>query len=954
MPSSISSLIELSQNPRFLEIYSYSNEDQDYINDMKTLRDAWLAQLPGSQPADLSKVTQGLLKVRSVPQYDNIETVIAQCSLLESLSDKPDFGKCALTLLQTIILSSQGSSREVYLSKYKPAALKILELIESKSNQTDLPTRQLVKVFMTCLNNECNDFELADRIRMLQPNVDLVNLPDVKTSKTPLQSVITKNWERDLNPEAFHYLLNRGADINKAEPGTTPCIIQAVTQCGFMLEKLVGNRTDIDISTTNDQGVTPYGLMLRKGFSPKLCSQFKHPDEGLPEVILNYLDPQKLQELDWYSDTQDHEKHLSDFIEAWKTAQTPENRVALTQATLAFLSCFKKEYPVSSREKIIELLACMKGVPAYEFIVLNTPSKFGTFFTESTKLLLNRVLDDLNPDNISNEMMLDIVRELLLDPSCTELVNRLIAKKPNLLQSTKGELARCLETNNNAAIHYLLSHGYDIKNDPGIVATAASYQNAKIIPALLQSGADINACDNKGNTALHYVCMNNNVDIFNLLMADHNIKADIPNSQGLIPYQAAQKKKNIFLARQLLGTFGLEQFKTLYDGPYRFYFQNILPTTFEGFKDLASEEIMNFNNSRREGHCFDKGFMQTLSKVHLDFLRKHLAGEVSLEEFPYKEGRINFLPILMEIYHMMQGRDDMKSFPAEEIWRYAIDYHREIGGPCAFEDEIGYLNSYLHGLKYALEHSSQPKTKDWYLGLHAATTGKTFKPDNGIFDIKLTNYRSILSGSRQMQSGFNIAELDRDPIGCEDLQTRPSEQSSWMFDPNTFKIEHHFPMGNMDATLDRIMLQYQQLEAKASIPAERLMAALWTARELEIHHICSDGNGRASVLSLVSMVDGDPELPPFLFPDPNVLDGNGPESLAYRYLEGCINFRNGGQSNNYVKKCGEVKCLDSLDLTGHDDLIALRESLKPLVQGTRWQELTDAILRSSKGSSSSS
>lgn len=943
MSSSISSLIELSQNPQFFQIYSYRYQNLDYINDIKTLRDAWLAQLPGSQPFDLSKATQRLLKILSVPKYDNIETVVAQCSLLESLSDKPDFGKCALILLQSIILSGQGRGREAYLEEYRPAALKILELIESKSHQTDLPTRQLYKAFMVCLDNECNDFELADRIRMLRPNVDLVNLPDAKTTMTPLQSVITKNSDRDLNPKAFHYLLDLGADINKAEPGTTPCIIRAVTHCGFMLEELIGGRADIDITTTDDKGATAYNLMLRRGFSPKLYSQFKHPDEGLPELILSYIDPQKLQELVWFSHPKDHEKHLPQFIEAWKTAQTPQNRVALTQATLTLLF-FMEDYPVSIRDEIIELLSCMKGIPAYELLVLNTSHKFKELFSESANLLLNRVMDDLNPDNIPNTLMLDIAIDLLSDPSSNELVDRLLAKKPGILESAKGELARCLEKNNSSAVHYLLTHGYDIKNDPGIIATAASYRNVEIIHALLRHGADINECDSKGNTALHYVCMNKDLDVYDLLMANQNIRADIPNSEGLIPYQVAQRNQYTFLTRQLMGKFGLDQFKSLYEDPYRFYFQNILPTTFESFKALATEELIRINSRGQKGYCFDSGFMQTLSKVHLDFLRKHLAGEVSLEEFPYKEGRINFLPILMEIFRIIQERDDMKSFPAEEIWRYAIDFHREDEGPCAFEDEIGYLNSYLHGLKYALENSTQPKTKDWYLGLHAATTGKTFRPKNGRFDIKATQYNSIPNGSRQMQAGFNIALMDRDPIGCEDLETRPSEQSSWSFNPNTFKIEQNFPNGNMDATLDRIMDQYRYLLTKAATPAERLMAGIWMARELEIHHICADGNGRASVLSLISIVTGDPELPPFLFPDPNVLDGNGPESLAYRYLEGCINFRNGGLSKNYVKKCGEVKYLDALDLTGHEDLIALRESLKPLVQGKRWQEMLDTIL----------
>jgi len=108
-----------------------------------------------------------------------------------------------------------------------------------------------------------------------------------------------------------------------------------------------------------------------------------------------------------------------------------------------------------------------------------------------------------------------------------------------------------------------------------------------------------------------------------------------------------------------------------------------------------------------------------------------------------------------------------------------------------------------------------------------------------------------------------------------------------------------------------------------------------TARELEIEHVFADCNGRASHLAIFSMVAGDNELPMFLFPDPNVLDANGPESLAYRYLEACVNFQKGCQGHNF-RRVKELKNLDALDLTGYPDLIALRDELKPLVQGKTW------------------
>ncbi|EAX96042.1 ankyrin repeat protein, putative [Trichomonas vaginalis G3] len=67
---------------------------------------------------------------------------------------------------------------------------------------------------------------------------------------------------------------------------------------------------------------------------------------------------------------------------------------------------------------------------------------------------------------------------------------------------------------------------------------ACKYNNIKIVEYLLTlKGIDVNAKSRKGNTALHYACINESIGIILLLLSYKGIDKNAKNSKGLTPFQ---------------------------------------------------------------------------------------------------------------------------------------------------------------------------------------------------------------------------------------------------------------------------------------------------------------------------------------------------------------------------------------------------------------------------------
>lgn len=294
----------------------------------------------------------------------------------------------------------------------------------------------------------------------------------------------------------------------------------------------------------------------------------------------------------------------------------------------------------------------------------------------------------------------------------------------------------------------------------------------------------------------------------------------------------------------------------------------------------------------------------------------------------------------VKVWESMQLNKKMRDFPFEEIWRFAIDgKFEDTCGPYYFEDEPGYIASYLSGLDFAMNQNTL--SASGYIDLHDCIIAGTKKKENG----KLVPFPM---GLRTIPVGYPVSKLDQDALGIQDLQNRSLGNNNsldikglpppvqFVFQDNTVAAIG----SNPNDFLESIFNVYHEKMKKVTTSEERLLASIWIVRELEINHVFEDANGRSSIVELLGFLARDPELPMALFYDPNILDVNGPEKLCYRVLEAMMNFKQNGHYR--VKDLSK----DILNLSDFDfgsgsveDLVALRDSLIPLVAGKPWDDI---------------
>jgi Fic/DOC family len=145
-------------------------------------------------------------------------------------------------------------------------------------------------------------------------------------------------------------------------------------------------------------------------------------------------------------------------------------------------------------------------------------------------------------------------------------------------------------------------------------------------------------------------------------------------------------------------------------------------------------------------------------------------------------------------------------------------------------------------------------------------------------------FSSIPLGLLQGDVNYGVTSLDQDPIGIKDLEMRSNLADQvtpiqFKFINNRVCIDPKWAIPT-NQFLDKIFQIYEDKIKKIEKPEERLLAALWIVRELEVNHVFSDGNGRTSIAAFLGFLWNDQELPMALFYDPNILDGNGPEKLC--------------------------------------------------------------------------
>ena len=79
---------------------------------------------------------------------------------------------------------------------------------------------------------------------------------------------------------------------------------------------------------------------------------------------------------------------------------------------------------------------------------------------------------------------------------------------------------------------------------------AARDGDLSAVKALLHEGADVNARDTKGNTALHFAALKGHATVVEVLLAAHNIDVNAENHQGNTPLHFAATAGHIYVHNQ--------------------------------------------------------------------------------------------------------------------------------------------------------------------------------------------------------------------------------------------------------------------------------------------------------------------------------------------------------------------------------------------------------------------
>lgn len=297
-----------------------------------------------------------------------------------------------------------------------------------------------------------------------------------------------------------------------------------------------------------------------------------------------------------------------------------------------------------------------------------------------------------------------------------------------------------------------------------------------------------------------------------------------------------------------------------------------------------------------------------------DSLNKYLQSiELKDKCFPYVLEKLKVQSMVWLQLSKIPGYED---FSFLDIHRFVIDGDREELGSYAFENEPGYILSTFKGMLFVLENNIDAKT---YSKLHDITISNVYDKFN-IFTMNLPatcddtgNTREQFFsmkglklgeladskfelGYRSGQTGYGIDHRKVDREGIQDLKEKMGNNGDWFkCDISEYSALLTLLEKNEDEVLKRASLlfeKYNKLLEQANTPLERLLCHEYIVREVELHHLFTDGNGRSSMLLFYSLISKDPDLPNVLFHDPNIFDGYGPEKLTELVIDAMENLAN--------------------------------------------------------------
>lgn len=892
------------------------SDSADLLYKVSVVRMAWeFHSLDRLAKVQLPQISQALIgAVRSPADLDTIFPLMIACKA-EIIDNKVYLPEIIRNLLETYKSHSPDTLEN--RTKLFEFLRKVIE------NELINPYNKWILnlIFQYVINQEPLDIAFADFV--LAQNPAMINTRHVDKHKLLGKLYIENLPLTQADLVRADYLISRGADL--AERVTTetawtveweiPLVVLAAKEglipfLMLMIPHLKREHTCL----TGVLGRSAY-YYLKRGAGrvpPELLDAFRPPNQGIPNALMSYLDGVPSRK--WFRKIE-HSKTIQQFISMVNDTVTYKDMDTFLQATLVLLI----DFPIVNSE---EDCAGIKQLFHFALAQFTNITPFATAICSGI-LEHNKTQPQLAENLVVS--ILDVLSPQVCNDSCRVLILKSLERYPE----GRGIIDKMYQKVGNTLIDRIV---FDV--------------HSSVVRYLHEKGAVLS------NAFIKKLLSSSRTEMLSLIL-EHPERYEDTFEAGFI--FSAQKKRLYDLANGFLEAFGDKIFPRFY--ALLAYLKEIhLGVSDRHFDRIIADEIQYVRDATKlstlpkKMFMFDKGFLGRISKEFIDFWegRSQPPEDIfsRLDAFPYR-GSINYLRKQKLVWDLFQNDERMKDFPISEIWRFAIDSDKEDVGPFAFEQEPGYLNSFLEGMFYALSTASAPKTPDWYYHLHAQIVGECSTPQiHGlVFNAHLRSWDATHADFMPYQTDYRtddvdwgISTLDKDPIGMQDIR------SNRFWKLNGTKILCATGCNPVEAyentklELTLIMHYFQRLFDQAGSRAKRLIVTLAWVRELEIHHFFADANGRSSHLALVSMIAGQKDLPFFLLPDPNILDCNGPESLAYRYLEGCVNFRKGGVGIHYTSS-SSVKQLEYLNLMGHEDLQVLAEELKPLVVGKMWSEV---------------
>lgn len=275
-----------------------------------------------------------------------------------------------------------------------------------------------------------------------------------------------------------------------------------------------------------------------------------------------------------------------------------------------------------------------------------------------------------------------------------------------------------------------------------------------------------------------------------------------------------------------------------------------------------------------------------------------------------------------DAWEALRSKKGSEGLPFDAVWRYCIDENYEKNGAYYFENEPFYILAMLRGLARTLQEKplslqdKRPLTREDYENFAARVLldPPIHKSDFAIQqkDVKerIESTERERFEAKMVDKGqhFETKPWINDEIGKKDLAKRTQSEKEalermksantsfkdyWLANATGFEFFDYGCIWHKCGTThsiisNRIFYGLHQMVNAAKTPGERLIAYIWTARELEVCHLMEDGNGRTAIYALINWIAEDEDLPLYLPEDPNILDLQGPEKLMRDIHSGMV------------------------------------------------------------------